>query len=313
MNELIKEIPIKEEETYPNKYDKYNDNLLISWIIIGRNWLETADLLIESLNKQDFNPQLIELIIIDDCSNDQSVKLLEKINYENKKIIMLNKQSGRSYARNQGIKLASGKFCLFTNSNTIPTANFLNQYTEVLSETDVDGVGGVIHYSSSDTTFEKYLNNNKRGLKKFQQMEIIPIEYILFGNCAIKTTLLKKINGFNEKLIGYGGEEIEMLSRMEHLRDLLFIKIDPSVIRVQHPSLNKHCYRLLQFGETNFKLLPSAIQKKIIPESILQFYEFLPTSIMLLILKMINKIFMGKNFLLIRYILGLYIIKGYKK
>jgi len=157
MNELIKETPIKEEKTYPAKYDKHDDNLLISWIIIGRNWLETADLLIESLNKQDFNSQLIELIIIDDCSNDKSAKLLEKINYKNKKIIMLNTHRGRSYARNQGIKLASGKFCLFTNSNTIPTSNFLNQYTEILSGIDVDGVGGVIHYSSSDTRFEKYL------------------------------------------------------------------------------------------------------------------------------------------------------------
>ena len=114
-------------------------------------------------------------------------------------------------------------------------------------------------------------------------------------------------------MTGYGGEEIEMLSRMEHLRDLLFIKINPSVIRIQHPILNKHCYRLLQFGETNFKLLPSEIQKKIIPKSILQFYQFLPTSIILLILKMLNKIFMGKNFLLIKSMLGLYIIKGYKK
>jgi len=313
MNELVKEAPIKEEKIHPIKYNKCDDNLLISWIIIGRNWLETSDLLVDSLNKQDFNSKLIELIIIDDCSNDKSVKLLEKINYKNKKIIMLNKQSGRSYARNQGIKLASGKFCLFTNSNTIPTSNFLNQYTEFLSETDADGVGGVIHYSSSDTTFEKYLNNNKRGLRKFQQMEVIPIEYILFGNCAIKTTLLKKINGFNEKLIGYGGEEIEMLSRMEHLRNLLFIKIDPTVVRVQHPSLNKHCYRLLQFGKTNFKLLPNEIQNKIIPKSILRFYKFLPTSIMLLKFKILNKIFMGKNFLLIKCILGLSLLKGYKK
>ena len=313
MNELIKKKPVKEEKNYPLKYDDDKNSILISWIIIGINWSETAKLLVESLNTQDFNHRLIELIIIDDCSNDKSVAILEEIKYENKKIITLNKPSGRCYARNQGINLASGEFCLFTTSNTIPTPNFLNQYTKMLSEKNVDGAGGIIHYSSSDSRFEKYLNNNKRGLKRFQLMEMIPIEYILFGNCAIKTDLLKKISGFNEKLIGYGGEEIEMLSRMEHLKDLIFIKIDASVIRVNHPALNKHCKRLIKFGKTNFQLLPYQIQKKIIPGSILKFYKFLPTSIILLKLKILNKICMGKNFLLIKCIMGLSIIKGYKK
>ena len=97
-------------------------------------------------------------------------------------------------------------------------------------------------------------------MKKFQKMDIIPIEYMLFGNCAIKTDLLKKVSGFNEKLIGYGGEEIEMLSRMEHIKELIFIKIDSSVIRVNHLGLNKHCEKLIEFGETNFQLLPYQIQ-----------------------------------------------------
>ena len=43
--------------------------ILISWIIIGKNWAEESNQLIESLNTQGLNSQPVELIIIDDCSN----------------------------------------------------------------------------------------------------------------------------------------------------------------------------------------------------------------------------------------------------
>ena len=63
MNDLIKTIPKKEEKNNPLKYDNDKNNILISWIIIGQNWKETAQLLLESLNTQDFNSQSIELIL----------------------------------------------------------------------------------------------------------------------------------------------------------------------------------------------------------------------------------------------------------
>ena len=106
--------------------------MLISWIIIGRNWLPECNLLVESLNNQNINTELVELIIIDDCSEDESVEILQDIKYQNKKIIRLKEQSGRCYSRNYGINLASGEFCLFTNGNLIPEKNFLNKYINLL-------------------------------------------------------------------------------------------------------------------------------------------------------------------------------------
>ena len=105
-----------------------NSKILISWIIIGRNWANTIKKLVDSLNNQAFDSKLIELIIIDDASSDNSIEHLKDLEFENKKIIKLDKQSGRCVARNTGIKIAEGEYCLFTNSNTIPENNFLEQY-----------------------------------------------------------------------------------------------------------------------------------------------------------------------------------------
>ena len=269
-------------------------------------------MLVESLNQQNINPDIVEVIIIDDGSNDNSVELLHSMQCKNKKIIELGKQTGRCHARNQGIKIATGQFSLFTNGSTIPLPNFLNKYIAILSQFDIDGGAGIINYLSEDSKFEQYLNNHNRGLKKFQEMEMLPVEYVLFGNCIIKTELLKKVSGFNEKLTGYGGEELELLSRMEHMKDLALVKIDAGVMRLNHPGLDDHCNRLREFGQTNFKQLPPQIQQKIIPDLILKFYLFIPIYLLLLDLKILNVICLGKSILVIKAIMGLSILRGYK-
>ena len=287
--------------------------ILISWIIIGRNWMSEINLLIQSFNNQNINENLVELIIIDDFSDDQSIQKLQNIPFQNKQIIQLDKQYGRGTARNRGINIASGKYCLFTNSNIIPNDNFLEKYINLLSQSNIDGTAGIINYASSDQMFENYLNNDKRGLKFFPKDYLLPIKYILFGNCAIKTELLKRVNGFNEKLIGYGGEEIELLDRINKINNLKIVRNDIEVLRVNHPGLDSHCDRLNKFGETNFKLLSYEIQKKVIPPLILKIYKFLPIRIILLKLMIANKICRGKFFLLIKSIMGLSIIRGYKR
>ena len=287
-----------------------NSNILISWIIIGRNWGNDIEELTSALNKQSWDHNIVELILVDDASTDSSNNALNNIQFENKKIIILDQHTGRCGAQNTGIKKAQGQFCLFTQSNTIPEKDFLKKYIDYLSILKGDGAAGIINYTCSNNSFENYLNQPMRGLKKIQDNYLIPIDYVLFGNCAIRTELLKDINGFNEKLIGYGGEEIDLLYRINKIKKLKIFKLSASVIRVNHPELKDHIQRLIEFGSTNFKELPADIQSRIIPKILLQLSIFIPTSIihhvLLLITKYIN------SFFFIRMLMGISILKGYK-
>ena len=308
---MIKETAIEKTKTFTPNINNNKDNILISWIIIGHKWSD-AKILIDAINKQDMDSKLVELIIIDDCSEENTQGIFEKIKYDNKQIITLIESSGRCKARNEGIKLAKGEFCLFTNNNTIPTSDFITQYINNIYQFNIDGASGIINYTSNDPLFESYLNYSKRGLKKFCEHDLLSINHVLFGNCAIKTDLLKKVNGFNEKLIGYGGEEIELLSRIENIKKLIIIKVNATVIRINHPNFEEQCNRLIYFGETNFKLLPTQIKVQIIPKVILSIYKLIPTSILIWKLKIMNKLING-NVSIMKWIMGLSIIKGYKR
>ena len=72
---------------------------------------------IQSILNQTFFD--IEIIIIDDCSNDNTDKIIKSIKDNRIKYLKLKKRQGAPYARNLGIKLSSGRFIAFQDSDDI--------------------------------------------------------------------------------------------------------------------------------------------------------------------------------------------------
>ena len=62
-----------------------------------------------------------ELYIIDDCSTDQTISIVEKYkqDYPNIYFIKLNTNSGPDVARTTGIKCAKGKYIAFLDSDDL--------------------------------------------------------------------------------------------------------------------------------------------------------------------------------------------------
>ena len=60
----------------------------------------------------------IEIILINDGSKDNSLKICQEYTFRDNRIILINKQNaGVSQARNDGIKIASGDYIMFVDSD----------------------------------------------------------------------------------------------------------------------------------------------------------------------------------------------------
>src|SRR5699024_8533235 len=77
-----------------------------------------------------------ELLIVDDCSSDNTVEIARKIAKKDKriKIIELDKNSGAGIARNQAIKQAKGKFLAFLDSDDLWMSNKLERQINFMNE-----------------------------------------------------------------------------------------------------------------------------------------------------------------------------------
>lgn len=70
-----------------------------------------------------------EMIIIDDCSSDNSISIIKDVIKEDSrvKLIELEKNSGPAKARNEGISHANGKYITFLDSDDIWSNSFLSK------------------------------------------------------------------------------------------------------------------------------------------------------------------------------------------
>ena len=78
----------------------------------------------------------IEIIIVNDCSTDNSLQIIEEYKQKDDRIVFvdLKQNKGVSNARNEGIKLSTGHYIAFIDADDFLEKN----YIEKLSETEAD-------------------------------------------------------------------------------------------------------------------------------------------------------------------------------
>ena len=109
----------------------------ISVIVPVYNAEKTLKSTINSVINQSFGFDNIELIIVDDCSTDNSKKIIEEFSqkFKNIKAIFFENNRGPSISRNIGIDNATAEYLMFLDSDD----EFVKDYCETMYSTIIDG------------------------------------------------------------------------------------------------------------------------------------------------------------------------------
>jgi teichuronic acid biosynthesis glycosyltransferase TuaG len=127
-------------------------NPLISIITPAYNSERFINETIESVIAQTYTNW--EMIIVDDCSTDDTLKEIEQYNKEKRiKIVRLKENSGPAIARNVAIKHASGHYLAFLDSDDLWLPEKLEQQLIFMQENQIA------------FSFTKYLEITESGLE----------------------------------------------------------------------------------------------------------------------------------------------------
>lgn len=96
-----------------------------------------------------------ELIVVDDCSTDQTRTIIEKFAFEDKRIILLKneKNSGAAASRNKAVESASGRYIAFLDSDDLWVNDKLEKQIGFMLSN---------HYSFTCTSYEKIDESSKK-------------------------------------------------------------------------------------------------------------------------------------------------------
>lgn len=237
---------------------------LISVVMPTYNREKTIIRAVNSVLNQTYKN--IELIVVDDCSSDNTIKLLNEIKDPRLKIIKLEKNSGACHARNVGIKNSKGNLIAFQDSDDEWHINKLEKQVKYLDKYDL--VFCRFKRNESET-----FPNIKYELDEFDAYKKLLIENIIGTSLILtkKEILIKNL--FDEKLPRF--QDWDLVLRISKKYKIKYLKEVLSNVYVQKDSISKNHESALKALEiiyeknkdeieNNKKIKASFLQKKCI-------------------------------------------------
>lgn len=180
---------------------KSKRNFSVSVLIPAYNEQESIKGTVESVLKSDYK-NLKEIIIINDGSTDNTLKIALNLEKKYSKIKVLNKKnSGKADSLNEAIKIAKGELIAVVDADSYPDKNALSSMVGYFDDSEVGAV-----------TTNIIVRNRDGFLRKMQSIEYKVIAftrkllgfldsiYVTPGPMALYSkSALKEIGGFDRK------------------------------------------------------------------------------------------------------------------
>ncbi len=166
---------------------------------------------IQSVMNQSFRD--FEIIIVNDCSTDNSLQVVNKLNIPNLKLIQHEQNKGLSCSRNTGIQNSSAEYIAFLDADDCWTPLFLETIFELIKCNPQASLFGTNYV-------EVYPNGNrlavKKNLKNFPENDGLITDFFITGlqqpiycpsSFCVKKTVFDAIGLYNETITF--GEDID--------------------------------------------------------------------------------------------------------
>ena len=178
---------------------------LVSVIMSAYNSQNTIEKSINSLLVQTYKN--IEILIIDDGSNDKTLKSIMKFQNEpNIKIFENKKNIGLTKSLNKLIKISNGKYIARQDSDDISSPNRIMKQVEDIKKYDLD-------FSSS----RGYIENTKRKIPGLSYY--LPYSYLInyknpfiHGTLLIKKAVIEEVGLYDERF--YYAQDYKLMKEL---------------------------------------------------------------------------------------------------
>jgi len=208
-----------------------------------------------TMYKQEFEKGIMELIFVDNASQDGSVEFLKneikKKNYKNIHLIENAENAGFAKGCNLGASNAKGEFILFLNNDVkIQSRGFLEMTDYMKKNSQAAIMGGRMKNAdglAQLSTWKFYTLGNAilmlLGFERFGMLNASPdtiskVDWVTGGCMMIKKTIFNELGGFDKHFFMYM-EDMELCYRAKKSRYSVYYYPDLTIIHVGQGSSNR--------------------------------------------------------------------------
>jgi GT2 family glycosyltransferase len=193
---------------------------LVSFVIATMNRKKDLGLCLESITRQAY-PN-IEIVVVDNGSSDGTPEFIRD-QFPHISLIALDKNAGAAGGKSVGLQRARGAFIIqLDDDETFPDTNVCET---VIAYFEQRPEVGVLSFNILDPTTHETASKTIPRRDKRMLYEDTPCGYFLGGGCAFRSSVLREVGCYWEKLNPYGSEEFDLSYRIiEHGYSILWTK-----------------------------------------------------------------------------------------
>jgi len=234
---------IKRFISEPNYIAKNTANISVNVIVAFKNEGNNIKNLINYLKAQNYNNQLVNYILINDNSNDNSLEIAQKetLNDQRFRVLNLENTTGKKQALKYGLSYAKNQLIIHTDADVIFNKNWINTFASYYKEMDFKLALAPVLYTNELGFFQK-----------LQSLEITNIAGITAGSALLKIPLMA--NGAN---LAYSNDLIpifiESINKKASGDDMFFLEKVKKIFSDKISYIKSQDTTVYTFAETNIK------------------------------------------------------------
>lgn len=201
----------------------------ISVIVPAYNAERTIEKCVTALLNQTYSRENYEVIVVDDGSTDKTAAIAESLGAK----VIRQKNAGPAAARNRGVEEAKGDIILFTDSDCIPSKDWIAQMTAPFEDSEIGAVKGA------------YRTEQRSLVARFAQVEFEErfemlkkadsIDMVDTYSAGYRKEIFLKAGGFDRSFPVANNEDTELSYKLSNLGIKMVFNPDAIVCHLNHP------------------------------------------------------------------------------
>jgi glycosyltransferase involved in cell wall biosynthesis len=174
---------------------------------------EIIERCLESIVKQDFPHELLELIIVDDGSRDRTLPIMKeftsKVDIET--LIVSHDWRGLAFSRQVAVDNANGKYLVWVDSDYVLPNDFIRKHVEFMEKNPNVGAacGREIFHGENVVDVLESANTLQTNPHKTTEVDVVDV-----GGAIYRLETMNQVGGFDPNLKG-AGEDVDITTKIK--------------------------------------------------------------------------------------------------
>jgi mycofactocin glycosyltransferase len=192
----------------------------VSIVIPSYNRVKELERCLRSLFDLDYPADCLEIIVVDDASNDETGMMFQHLQQEATehgfalRTLRHEKRQGSGTSRNSGTEVAQNDLVAYIDSDCVASPGWLKELVPAFQDTKIGAVGGMIQAYDRKTLFGRYEDvRSSLYMGAYSQQVSLkgPLTYLPTANLVVRRTIWQELAGFIPMTYG---EDVDFCRRL---------------------------------------------------------------------------------------------------